>query len=175
MIAAGASAAGVWAAVWRDDDHAASPRTALRQPVARSARPNGPLRIGSRAAGSLPAPIQDAAIATFGRRILLIGGLDSADTSTADVRTIANGRVRTIGRLPNVFHDGAAVRIGPKVYEFGGGDGIRQLDQILRVDPITGAASRVGSLVARPTAIAASSDGRDNSISFSRRWPRPIT
>src|SRR4029078_7156046 len=94
MIAAGASAAGVWAAVWRDDDHAASPRTALRQPVARSAPPHGPLRIGSRAAGSLPAPIQDAAIATFGRRILLIGGLDSADTSTADVRTIANGRVR---------------------------------------------------------------------------------
>ena len=148
MIAAGASAAGVWAAVWRDDDHAASPRTARRQPVARSARPNGPLRIGSRAAGSLPAPIQDAAIATFGRRILLIGGLDSADTSTADVRTIANGRVRTIGRLPNVFHDGAAVRIGSKVYEFGGGDGIRQLDQILGVDPITGAASRVGSLPA---------------------------
>ena len=85
---------------------------------------------------------------TFGRRILLLGGLDSADSSTADVRTIANGRVRTIGRLPNVFHDGAAVRIGSKVYEFGGGDGIRQLDQILRVDPTTGAASRVGSLPA---------------------------
>ena len=85
---------------------------------------------------------------TFRRRILLLGGLDAADTSTADVRTIAGGRVQTIGRLPNVFHDGAAVRIGSNVYEFGGGDGIRQLDQILRVNPKTGTAMRVGSLPA---------------------------
>ncbi|MGE5435191.1 MAG: Kelch repeat-containing protein, partial [Candidatus Doudnabacteria bacterium] len=106
------------------------------------------MRIGSRAAGSLAAPLQDAAIVTFRRRILLLGGLDAADTSTAGVRTIAGGRVRTIGRLPNVFHDGAAVRIGSNVYEFGGGDGIRQLDQILRVDPETGTAIRVGSLPA---------------------------
>ena len=56
--------------------------------------------------------------------------------------------MRTIGRLPNVFHDGAAVRIGSNVFEFGGGDGIRQLDQILRVDPKTGTAIRVGSLPA---------------------------
>ena len=78
----------------------------------------------------------------------MLGGLDSADTSTADVRTIADGRERTIGRLPGVFHDGAAVRIGSSIYEFGGGDGIRQLDQILRINPRTGAASRVGSLPA---------------------------
>jgi DNA-binding beta-propeller fold protein YncE len=148
MIAAGATAAGVWAATSDHDDHAVSPRPAGRQPAARSARPDSPLRVGSRAAGSLAAPIQDAAIVTFQRRILLLGGLDAADSSTADVRTIAGGRVRTIGRLPNVFHDGAAVRIGSNVYEFGGGDGIHQLDQILRVDPTTGTASRVGSLPA---------------------------
>ena len=56
--------------------------------------------------------------------------------------------MRTIGRLPSVFHDGAAVRIGSYAYEFGGGDGVRQLDQILRVDPKTGTAIRVGSLPA---------------------------
>jgi YVTN family beta-propeller protein len=106
------------------------------------------LRIGSRAAGSLAAPIQDAAIAAFGRRILLLGGLDSADTSTADVRTIARGRARTIGRIANAFHDGAAVRIGSYAFEFGGGDGVRQLSQILRVDPTTGTATEVGSLPA---------------------------
>jgi DNA-binding beta-propeller fold protein YncE len=149
LIAAGAGAAGVWAAAWNDRDHAASPRAARTQPSARSpAQPTGPLRIGSRAAGSLSAPIQDASIVTFRRRILLLGGLNSSDTSTADVRTIAGGRLRTIGRLPSVFHDGAAVRIGSNVYEFGGGDGIRQLDQILRVDPATGTAIRVGSLPA---------------------------
>src|SRR6266496_3694200 len=148
VVAAIAGATGVWAA-WGDDDHAGSPRPAHRQPAAPSpARSTRPSRIGSRAAGSLAAPIQDAAIVTFRRRILLLGGLDAADTSTADVRTIAGGRVQTIGRLPNVFHDGAAVRIGSNVYEFGGGDGIRQLDQILRVDPKTGTAIRVGSLPA---------------------------
>jgi DNA-binding beta-propeller fold protein YncE len=148
VIAAGATAAGVWAATSDHDDHAVSPQPARRRPTARSTRPDRLLRVGSRAAGSLPAPIQDAAIATVRRRVLLLGGLDAADTSTADVRTITLGRVRTIGRLPNVFHDGAAVQIGSKVYEFGGGDGIRQLDQILRVDPTTGTASRVGSLPA---------------------------
>jgi YVTN family beta-propeller protein len=148
VVAAVAGAVGVWAA-WGDDDQVASPRPARPQPAAPSpGRSTGPLRIGSRAAGSLAAPIQDAAIVTFRRRILLLGGLDAADTSTADVRTIAGGRVQTIGRLPNVFHDGAAVRIGSNVYEFGGGDGIRQLDQILRVDPKTGTAIRVGSLPA---------------------------
>jgi DNA-binding beta-propeller fold protein YncE len=148
LVSAGASAAGVWAAASDHDDHA-SPRSALNQPTARShTRPAGPFRIGSRAAGSLAAPIQDAAITTFGRRILLLGGLDSADTSTADVRTIAGGQARSIGRLPNVFHDGAAVRIGSYAYEFGGGDGVRQLGQILRIDPTNGTAIRVGSLPA---------------------------
>ncbi len=150
LIAAAASAAaGVWAA---DSDHAdptASTRTAGKKPAARPhAQPIGRLRVDSRAAGSLTVPIQDAAIATFGRRILLLGGLNSADTSTADVRAIVGGRTRTIGRLPTVFHDGAAIRIGAFVYEFGGGDGVRQLDQILRVDPASGETIRVGTLPA---------------------------
>jgi DNA-binding beta-propeller fold protein YncE len=149
LIAAGASAAGVWAAGSDHDDRAASPRAAATQSAARPrAQPPGRLRIASRAAGSLTAPIQDAAIATFGRRILLLGGLNSADTSTADVRAIDRGRVRTIGRLPTVFHDGAAIRIGSFVYELGGGDGLRELNQILRVDPATGATARAGTLPA---------------------------
>ena len=149
LIAAAASAAGVWAAVADRGDRTASPRPAGRKPAARPpAQQTGPLRIGSRAAGSLEVPIQDAAIASFGRRILLLGGLNAADTSTADVRAIEGGRTRTIGRLPSVFHDGAAIRIDSFAYEFGGGDGVRQLDQILRVDPATGGAIRVGTLPA---------------------------
>ena len=149
LLAAAAGAAGVWAATADHDDRAASTRPADRKPAARrQALPSGPLRIGSRAAGSLAAPIQDAAVATFGRRILLLGGLNSADTSTADVRMIVGGRTRTIGRLPTVFHDGAAIRLGSFAYEFGGGDGVRQLDQILRVDPVTGGTTRVGTLPA---------------------------
>jgi len=149
LIAAGAGAAGVWAAGFDHDDRAASHRSAAPLPAARRhAQRAGALRIASHAAGSLAIPTQDAAIATFGRRILILGGLDSADTSTGEVRAIEGGRSRTIGRLPTVFHDGAAVRIGSFAYELGGGDGIRQLDQILRVDPATGATTRVGRLPA---------------------------
>ena len=149
FVAAGASAAGVFAADSDHDDPAASPRSAAAHTATRPAhRATGPLRIAARAAGSLIAPVQDASIAAVGRRILLLGGLDSADTSTADVRAIDRGGARTIGRLPGVFHDGAAVRLGSFVYEFGGGDGIRQLDQILRIDPVTGAARKVATLPA---------------------------
>jgi DNA-binding beta-propeller fold protein YncE len=149
LICAGASAAAVWAANSDHDDGSASGRTAGTSPDRRQlAAPHRPFRIRARAAGSLSAPVQDAAVAAVGRRLLLLGGLNSADISTADVRTIAAGRERTIGHVPTVFHDGAAVAIGPFTYEFGGGDGVRQLDQILRVDPTSGTVTRVGSLPA---------------------------
>ena len=147
LLCAGASAAAVWAA---DGDHdGADPQRAADSSRDRKpALPGRPLRVAARAAGSLSAPVQDAAIATVGRRLLLLGGLNAADVSTADVRAIVSGRERTIGRLPTVFHDGAAVAIGRFAYEFGGGDGVRQLDQILRVNPTTGAATRVGTMPA---------------------------
>jgi YVTN family beta-propeller protein len=146
LVCAGATAAGVWAA-GRDHDEAVPPRAAGvvssgRQPAASS----HPLRITARPAGSLLAPVQDAAVTTVGRRLVLLGGLNAADISTADVRSIVGGRERTIGRLPTVFHDGAAVAIGRFAYEFGGGDGVRQLDQILRVNPANGAVAKVGTM-----------------------------
>jgi YVTN family beta-propeller protein len=148
VICAGASAAAVWAAD-RDHDEAASREgvageSANRRPAA----VRRPLRVAAHEAGSLSAPVQDAAIATVRRRLLLLGGLNAADASTADVRTIVGGRERTIGRLPVVFHDGAAVAIGQFAYEFGGGDGVRQLDQILRVNPTNGTVARVGTMPA---------------------------
>jgi YVTN family beta-propeller protein len=96
-----------------------------------------------------------------GRKLLLLGGLDAADVSTADVRTIVRGREETIGRLPSVFHDGAAVAIGRFVYEFGGGDGVRQLDQIVRVDPASGSVAGVGKLPAPSSDQAAASVGSE--------------
>ena len=160
LIGAGASAAAVWAAD-RDHDDGASPDQVAAKAKAgrRLAEPNRPLRIRARAAGSLSAPLQDAAMAAVGGKLLLLGGLDAADVSTADVRTLVRGRERTIGRLPTVFHDGAAVGIGRFAYEFGGGDGVRQLDQILRIDPSTGAAKRVGTLPAPSSDQAAAAVG----------------
>src|SRR5207245_11401939 len=96
----------------------------------------------------LPSAVHAGALARVGASVVRLGGLDSAITSTNDVRLIANRRAHTIGHLPVVFHDGAAVAIGRSVYEFGGGNGIRQLDQILRVNPRTGSSQEVVRLPA---------------------------
>jgi YVTN family beta-propeller protein len=47
-----------------------------------------------------------------------------------------------------VRHDTAAVRIGPDAYVFGGGNGIAQLNEIVRVNPSSGASHLVGRLPA---------------------------
>jgi len=98
-------------------------------------------------------------MATVGGKVLLLGGLNAADVSTADIRTIVRGQERTIGRLPTVFHDGAAVGIGRFAYEFAGGNGVSQLDQILRIDPNTGAVVRVGTMPAPSSDQAAAAVG----------------
>jgi len=151
VIIAGATAAAVWAAERNDREisridpstSSAAPRTNTTAPAATRAT-----HLIARPAGSLPSAVQDGAAARVGSSVVLLGGLDSAITSTSDVRLIANGRAHTIGHLPVAFHDGAAVTIGRSVYEFGGGDGIHQLDQILRVDPRTGSSREVGRLPA---------------------------
>ena len=146
LVGAGASAAAVWAADRDHDDGASGQAATTAKGSGRRVEPSRPLRIRARPAGSLSSPLQDAAMATVRGKLLLLGGLDAADVSTADIRRIVHGRERTIGRLPTVFHDGAAVGIGHFAYEFGGGDGIRQLDQILRVDPGSGSVNRVGAM-----------------------------
>jgi len=148
LVAAGAGAAAVWAADRDDDDTPAIHRVAGSASPRAKAAPKDPLHVRAQSAGSLSTPLQDSAIAVVGRRVLLLGGLNSADTSTKDVRTITRGREHTIGKVPTVFHDGAAVGIGHFAYEFGGGDGVRQLDQILRIDPVSGAVAKVGRMPA---------------------------
>ena len=143
----GATAAAVWAADLDHDDRVAQRVPAPAPKLHPKPQPQV-LRIAANGAGALSEPLQDAAIAPVGPKLVVLGGLNAADTSTADVRTVAGRRVRTIGRLPGAFHDGAAVGIGASVYEFGGGDGVRQLDQILKVNPGTGTAARIGSLPA---------------------------
>jgi DNA-binding beta-propeller fold protein YncE len=145
-IAAG-TAAVAWAATDHDDANRQQKRVAaLAKPT--PGRHFAPVRLLARSSGSLAAPLQDEAAAVVGRKAVLLGGLDSADVSTNDVRVLAGGRARTVGHVPTAFHDGAAVAIGTDVYEFGGGDGIRQLDQILKVDPGSGTTTAVGRLPA---------------------------
>jgi YVTN family beta-propeller protein len=107
------------------------------------------LRLVERRGRDLPAAVQDAAPAALpGGRVLLLGGLTPADTSTDAIVLAGAGGSRRIGRLPTARHDTAAATLGRSVYLFGGGDGVRQLDEIVRVDPASGSATLVGHLPA---------------------------
>ena len=94
--------------------------------------------------GSLAAPVQDATSAPWHGGAILAGGLTAADTSTSNVVLVrARGRASP---LPLALHDATAAALGGAVYLFGGGDGVRQLDGIIRVAP--GAPATVGRLPA---------------------------
>jgi DNA-binding beta-propeller fold protein YncE len=79
---------------------------------------------------------------------LFLGGLTQADTSTDAIISVGNGSSRELGRLPGAVHDTAAVRIGRYVYLFGGGNGVSQLDSIVRIDPTSGSTTEAGHLPA---------------------------
>ena len=63
------------------------------------------------------------------------------------------------GHLPSARHDTGAAAIGRYAYVFGGGDGVSQLDQIVRVDPATGSTSVVGKLPAASSDSSAAAIG----------------
>src|SRR3954470_24237489 len=54
---------------------------------------------------SLPAAVQLPGLARAGTSVLAAAGLDSADTSVADVVRLSPGRPRRIGALPAAIHD----------------------------------------------------------------------
>jgi len=110
-------------------------------------------------AGSLPAPLQDPAAAALGKRVILLGGLTASDTSSSGILLAGPGGARQIGSLPSARHDTAAAVIGRYAYLFGGGDGVQQLDQIVRIDPGSGATSVVGRLPAPSSDSAAAAIG----------------
>ena len=109
------------------------------------ARPRAP-KLVETSGGSLDAPMQDAATATVGTYAVAVGGLTAQGTSTSDVIVVARGTSRIAAHLPAAQHDAGAVSIGSSVYVFGGGDGVRQLDHILRVDPTSGRVTTVGRM-----------------------------
>jgi DNA-binding beta-propeller fold protein YncE len=108
------------------------------------ARPR-PIGVVERTLGSLGQPLQDESAAPSGNGALLLGGLNAADTSIADVRFVSRRRDAVRGSLPGVRHDAAAVSLGGSAYVFGGGNGPSQLDEIVKVGP-TGRTKVVGRL-----------------------------
>jgi DNA-binding beta-propeller fold protein YncE len=95
-------------------------------------------RVAASITGRLAAPLQDAAPAVAQSFVVLFGGLSAADASTNGViRANATGS-HTVGSLPAAIHDAAAATLAGRAYAFGGGNGVAQLDQIVRA-PATAA------------------------------------
>ena len=67
--------------------HAAAPTTTTGRTIVVRKRTHAPWppKLSPVAAGSLPAPIQDAAAAAYGRGAVLLGGHPAADTSTDQI------------------------------------------------------------------------------------------
>ena len=129
----------------RSSSPASTTTAAPAQPVpSRTA----PIELAAVRSTQMAAPLQDAAAARLGGTgILLAGGLTAADTSSDAVSVVGGDGGRLLGRLPGALHDAAAVELNGAAYLFGGGDGTRQLDQILRIDA-TGRVTVVGRLPA---------------------------
>ena len=117
----------------------ASKQSAVRAktPPATHVVPTRPVstRLVERSVGALAQPVQDAAYAPSGSGALLLGGLNAADTSVADIRFVSGRGDTSRGSLPGVRHDAAAVTLGGASYVFGGGNGPGQLDEIVKVGP----------------------------------------
>jgi N-acetylneuraminic acid mutarotase len=109
--------------------------------------------------GTLPAAIQDAAVATLpDGRIVLLGGLDSAQTSTDGVGILRGGSTTLHGTLSTPQHDAEAAALGSSIYVFGGGQ-LSSYDHILRYDPVGGSTSQVGTLPTPASDVAVASIG----------------
>jgi N-acetylneuraminic acid mutarotase len=112
-----------------------------------ASRPSGRLAsLRGRLIGTLPAPLQDAAAVSLGAgRMVLLGGLDSSDTSTTAITVLDDGHVSGGASLPEAQHDAQGASLEGEVYVFGGGQ-FGSYDHILRYEPGDGRVSLVGQL-----------------------------
>ena len=130
--------------------------------AARTARPHAALGVGLRvvASRSLPAPVQLPGLARVGTTVLAAGGLDSADSSMADIVRVAPGAARRVGALPFAAHDVGAAALGSSVYVFGGGTAGGPIDAITQVTP-SGRSRLVGHLPVGDVGYDRGDDRRD--------------
>jgi DNA-binding beta-propeller fold protein YncE len=124
--------------------HVQSTPRAAADPVARPVQRD----LAEKVTGSLPAALMDPSYVSSGGGIVLLGGLNAADTSVDTVIAAGYHGASVIGRLPSVRHDTAAAVINRTIYVFGGGNGPSQLSDIVRFDPRTGGSRLIGHLPA---------------------------
>ena len=139
------------------DPGPATPKTAAAHPVV--SRQATVVRLVPSPAGALPSPVQDAAAAAVGARsALVMGGLTASDLSSADIVQAGLDGARRVGALPRALHDTAAVTLAGGTFLFGGGDGVAQHAEILRVTA-NGRTAVVGHLPAPSSDQAAAAVG----------------
>jgi DNA-binding beta-propeller fold protein YncE len=116
------------------------------------------VRLVERTVAALPQPVQDAAAARSGSGALVVGGLNAADTSIDEIRLVSARGDAARGALSGARHDAAAVSLRGATYVFGGGDGTRQVDEILVVSA-GGRARIAGRLPQAASDVAAAAIG----------------
>ncbi len=132
-----------------------APHTALR---ARAPRPSVPLGVAQR--GALPTPVQLPGLArTHDGRVLAVGGLDAADTSTATVTQLQPTPARPTTPLPLAAHDIGVTAIGRTVFAFGGGTAAGPIASVEALGP-SGGWSSAGTLPAAVSDTTAVTLGR---------------
>jgi outer membrane protein assembly factor BamB len=135
-------AAGAIAAIVAASSGGRSPRRAHRgADTARTV-----VSVTAAAVGALPAPVQDAAVASLGgSRIAVLGGIVASGGSTAGVTVLDGASPVGAGTLGAPQHDAQAASLGGQVYVFGGGV-VASYDHILRYDPASGTTAVAGTL-----------------------------
>ena len=109
--------------------------------------------------GTLPAAVEDAAVAPAGAgRVALLGGIDAAQSSTDQITIVDGGATSDGGTLIAPQHDAQAARLGAYVYVFGGGV-VSSFDHILRYDPSSRQVTQVGALPTSASDVAVSTVG----------------
>ena len=121
--------------------------------------PAKPVTFAEKPVAHLPAALRDPSPAVVGGKLVLAGGLTSADVSTDQVLIAGRDGARLIGHLPSARHDTAAAALGGAVYVFGGGTATSQLSDIVKVDPRTGGSRVVAHLPTASSDSAAASVG----------------
>lgn len=143
-VALGAGVGGCGSSSSSSSVHGARRRTTLPAPAPAPPRPRPPAALRAVATFHLPASRSGIAATGFGSKLLVIGGLSAAQTSTATVFALdGRGHAGMPATLPGPVHDAAATAVSGRLLLFGGGE-FEGSNRIIAVAP--GRPRQIGTL-----------------------------
>ena len=132
--------------------HSSATGTGAAAAGGRATRAHVMTALTARRVADLPAPVQLPATAVLGNRVLLMGGLDQATASMAEIFGAGRNGSERIGELPYAVHDAAGASLGGTAYLLGGGE--PSYSNVLAVDS-SGHATVAGHLPVGASDVAA--------------------